>query len=108
NSLLIANHTGATAVLHRTDMGDAPDGKSDVTLAAGPGGRTVVVGTAPFSITFAEDGSKPVDLYPRTRLSLTCGSPQEDAEEKGEDGRGAAAPARPRKPLGPRAPADIM
>jgi len=99
NSLLIANHTGATAVLHRTDKGDAPGGKSDVTLAAGPGERSVVVGTAPFSITFAEDGSKPVDLYPRTRLSLTCGSPQEDAEEKGEDDGGPAAAARRRKRL---------
>ena len=98
SELAIANHTGATAVLRRAGKDDAARGKWDVTLKPGQGDQRVIDGAVPFSITFAEDRSKPYE-YPRTRLSLTCHSPQEDDDEKGEDDGGPAADARRRKRL---------
>jgi hypothetical protein len=97
--LSVANHTSAAAVLRRVEKNDASRRKGDVTLKPGEGDQRVIDGSAPLSITFAEDRSKPASEYPRTRLSLTCGSPQEDDEEKGEDDGGPAAAARRRKRL---------
>jgi hypothetical protein len=95
----IANRTGAAAVLRRAGKDAAPGGKWDVTLQPGQGDQRALVGAGPLSITFAENRLKPLDLYPRTRLSLSCGSPQEDAEDKSEADGGPAADARRRKRL---------
>ena len=103
SEVTIANHTGATAVLRRAVPGKGPGedarAKWDVPLKPGQGDRRVIDGAAPFSITFAEDRSKSASDYPPTRLSLTCHSPQEDDEEKGENDGGPAADARRRRRL---------
>jgi len=97
--LRVWNHTGADVVL--SQAGKAADRDAGRTLGPGgrweekmkggggtsgviddwPGDKLPIGGTlrrAPFSLTFVERPSKPASDYPRTRLSLTCHSPQED------------------------------